>query len=395
MHGVILRRAREVRDVGIVRTVARQTDRLHGWRNRQAIAIGALACLLIAAGAVLAKDGPLPTTAGASAAAVAIGTTSATPVATPVPTAEPTPTLSATATATPTRVPMTTPNPRPWLASKPTGKGQVTQVDLTAPWSGGGTLDVTIYTPSGYDPKGSRLYPVLYEAPTGFGLWNSAAAVIVEIDAMIVYGSLPAAIVVFIDEGSPPISPAECVDSYGGVQKFETYISSTVVNYVDQNYRTIVDPRARAIMGMSEGGFCAPMLALRHPEIYSVSISFSGYYWAGATGRASARPYSNQADVNAHSPVLLAPQIPSDVRSGMYFIVIAHSAQAFYGPQATSFEGALRAAGYRYLAVNSPDGHSWTQVQHETPGALVAWGEQLASTGFWQAPPSPSAGRRF
>jgi enterochelin esterase-like enzyme len=351
-------------------------------RARQVIAIGALACLLTAIGVVLAKDSPLPTTAGAASTAVAFGRTSATPVATSVPTVEPTPTPSPTPTATPTRVPTATPSTRPWLASKPTGNGQVKRVDLTAPWSGGGTLDVTIYTPSGYDPKGSRLYPVLYEAPTGFGLWNSAVSVIVEIDAMIVYGSLPPAIVVFIDEGSPPISPSECVDSYGDVQKFETYISSTVVNYVDQNYRTIQDPKARAIMGMSEGGFCAPMLALRHPEIYSVSISFSGYYWAGAAGR-SARPYGSQADVDAHSPVLLAPQVQSEVRSRMYFIVVANSAQEFYGPQARNFEAALRAAGYRYLAINSPDGHSWTQVEHETPNALIAWGEQLALTGFW------------
>ena len=254
---------------------------------------------------------------------------------------------------------------------------------MPAPWSGGGTLDVTIYTPPGYDPTESRLYPVLYEAPSGFVLWNSATSAIVEIDAMIVYGSLPPAIVVFIDEDGPPISPSECVDSHDGIQRFETYISSTVVNYVDQNYRTIIDPRARAIMGMSEGGFCAAMLALRHPEIYSVSISFSGYFWAGANGRASARPYSSQADVNAHSPVLLAPQIPSEIRSRMYFIVIAHSAQPFFGLQATYFEKALGAAGYRYLAINSPDGHGWTEVTHETPNALIAWGEQLAMTGFW------------
>jgi enterochelin esterase-like enzyme len=256
---------------------------------------------------------------------------------------------------------------------------------MPAPWTGAGKLtsDVSIYTPPGYDPDGSLAYPVLYEAPTGLTLWSSSGAGVAQFDALIDSGAMPAAIVVFIDESNPPLSPSECVDSDNGQQWFESYISNKVVNYVDENYRTIVDPRARAIMGMSEGGFCSAMLALRHPEVYRFSISFSGYFWAGTPDKASARPYGNQADLDAHSPALLAPQIPVTVRSMMYFIVVANHGQEFFGPQALDFDAVLAADGYRYLAVNSPYGHGWDEVQLETPNALAVWGEQLVINGIW------------
>jgi S-formylglutathione hydrolase FrmB len=169
-----------------------------------------------------------------------------------------------------------------------------------------------------------------------------------------------------------------------GQQWFETYISKTVVQYVDQHYRTMNDPRARGVMGMSAGGFCAPMLTLRHPDVFSIAISFSGYFWAGGAGPNAERPFGGvPAEIQSHSPAVLAPQIPAEERSRLYFVIIADPAQDFYGPNAMSFDKILSTSGYKHLVVNSLYTHGWPQVRYESPGALQAWGAQLVVNGIW------------
>jgi len=310
-------------------------------------------------------------------------------------TATPTPTPTATISANPgaTDSPSPTPTPfitaapgtKPWLAWKPTGAGHVTTVNLPAPWTGGtkSTSDINIYTPPGYDSSGDRLYPVLYEAPTGLLLWNKGTGVVTALDDLIDTGAMPASIVVFIDSTGAPYGDTQCADAVNAPQWFERYISTTVVDWVDARYKTMKRPRARGIMGMSAGGFCAAMLALRHPDVFGISISFSGYYWAGAAGTGSALPFGNTAGLDAHSPALLAPQIPSKERSKMYFVVIADPGQQFYSQEAQAFEKILKTNGFPYLAVSSPYTHGWGQVRYETPGAMVDWGARLVVNGIW------------
>jgi hypothetical protein len=55
----------------------------------------------------------------------------------------------------------------PWLAWRPSGNGNVDIINMPAPWIGRSTTtELGIYTPPGYDPKESRQYPTLYEAPS-------------------------------------------------------------------------------------------------------------------------------------------------------------------------------------------------------------------------------------
>lgn len=292
---------------------------------------------------------------------------------------------SATPSPSPTPTITAAPGTKPWLAWKPSGVGKVYTINMPAPWVGGtkSTSDVSVYTPPGYDAAGTRRYPVLYEAPTGLALWGQSTGVVSALDRMIDSGAMPASIVVFIDSLGPPYPNTQCADFYDGRQWFETYISKTVVHYIDLHYRTIVDPRARGIMGMSAGGFCAPMLALRHPDVFRISISFSGYYWAGAAGASSATPFGGTAGLNAHSPALLAPQIPAEERSKLYFVLVADMSQQFYGPQAAAIAKILTADGYKYLAVPSLYTHGWRQVRYETPGTMQAWGARLVVNGIW------------
>jgi S-formylglutathione hydrolase FrmB len=323
-----------------------------------------------------------------------IAKASATPSPAPSPTASPSASV-APEQPTPMPSPLITaaPGTKPWLAWRPTGLGQVVPIDLPAPWKGGtkSTSEIDVYTPPGYDTSGDRRYPVLYEAPTGLALWGKGTSVVSTLDTMIDSGEMPATIVVFIDSLGSPYGDTQCADMYDGSQWFETYISQTVVEVVDKGFRTIADSRARGTMGMSAGGFCAPMLVLRHPDVFGISISFSGYFTAGASGPTAVKPFGDAAGIQSHSPIVLAGQTPDAYRATLYFVVIACQSQVlgacpkqeFYASHAYNFEKVLKADGFSYLNVNSPWTHGWGQVRNETPGALRAWGARLVVNGIW------------
>ena len=56
----------------------------------------------------------------------------------------------------------------------------------------------------------------------------------------------------------------------------ETYITKDVIAAVDDQLRTNVDPKQRGIGGLSMGGYCALNLGLKHPDLFSTVLDFSG-----------------------------------------------------------------------------------------------------------------------
>jgi len=58
--------------------------------------------------------------------------------------------------------------------------------------------------------------------------------------------------------------------------KYETYISSELVSYIDSHYATIRDRSKRAITGLSMGGHGALYLAFRHQDVFGACGSMSG-----------------------------------------------------------------------------------------------------------------------
>lgn len=58
--------------------------------------------------------------------------------------------------------------------------------------------------------------------------------------------------------------------------KYETYIASELIPYVDAHFATIKDRTGRAITGLSMGGHGALFLAFRHQDIFGAVGSMSG-----------------------------------------------------------------------------------------------------------------------
>ena len=281
---------------------------------------------------------------------------------------------------------------RPWLSSIPTGSGHVvSNIHLPAPWTGGSAnfATLSVYLPPGYDASAQR-YPVIYEVPWSFDYWDRSVHFPAMLDRLIDEGRIPPVIVAFVAHNGAPIPDTECVDSKDGRQQLETYMSSTVVSYLDQAYRTIPTSSARALFGFSGGGYCAPMLMLRHPDVFSSAISMSGYYQAGVRSSQTLnawRPFGGDPQmIAAYSPIGLLKSLPSVTRRQMLFVVSGDSTEPFYGPQYTMFTEALRQQSDLYRFIPTRLGHAWRAVRAALPAALEAVASRWVAAGVLTPP---------
>ena len=73
---------------------------------------------------------------------------------------------------------------------------------------------------------------------------------------------------------------------------YETYVAKELVSWIDDNYKTIPNRKARAITGLSMGGHGALYLAFRHQDVYGAGGSMSG--------GVDIRPFPNNWDMKKH-----------------------------------------------------------------------------------------------
>ena len=67
----------------------------------------------------------------------------------------------------------------------------------------------------------------------------------------------------------------ECSNSVFG--NAETYLVKDVPAFMQANFNAAIGKHSLAVAGLSAGGTCATMLALRNPKIFSTFASYSGY----------------------------------------------------------------------------------------------------------------------
>lgn len=72
--------------------------------------------------------------------------------------------------------------------------------------------------------------------------------------------------------------------------KYETYISSELVKWIDEHYKTVKSPVGRAITGVSMGGHGALYLAFKHQDVFGAAGSMSG--------GVDLRPFPNNWDIS-------------------------------------------------------------------------------------------------
>lgn len=140
---------------------------------------------------------------------------------------------------------------------------------------------VPVYLPPGYDDDPERRYPVIYMLAgyggTGPFLLNLRAwdeSLPQQLDRLITSGAMQPAIVVMPD----------CWTRYGGSQylnsaglgRYEDYLITEIVPFVDAHFRTLTGPAHRGVVGKSSGGYGALVQGMHHPEVFGAVACHSG-----------------------------------------------------------------------------------------------------------------------
>jgi len=156
--------------------------------------------------------------------------------------------------------------------------------------------DVLVYLPRGYDSQAAKKWPVFYYLH-GLGgnetNWVKQGKLDAAADAL----ALEAVVVMpdgddgFYVDSTSKIDYDQCMKDGTGLfmparepkdttcvraRNYETYISKDLVGWTDGHYHTIPTREARAIAGLSMGGFGAMSIGLRHADQFSAAASHSG-----------------------------------------------------------------------------------------------------------------------
>lgn len=138
-----------------------------------------------------------------------------------------------------------------------------------------GETGVRVLLPEGYEADPARRYPVLYllhgccAGKTGYRSWTDGFPLAGYTEG------LPL-IVVMPDSGPQ----AGYLDWYnggaGGTPMWETYHLGQLLPWIDENFRTVASRQARAVAGLSMGGYGAMEYATRAPDLFVAAASWSG-----------------------------------------------------------------------------------------------------------------------
>jgi len=135
----------------------------------------------------------------------------------------------------------------------------------------GDEVSYLIYLPPSYETAPDRRYPVIYWLHGLNGQQAASARLARRLDATSKAGEGPEVIVI----GVNGLRASMYCDSKDGKWPVESVIVHDLVSHVDATYRTIDNRGARAVEGMSMGGFGALHLGAKFPEVFGVVSSYA------------------------------------------------------------------------------------------------------------------------
>lgn len=137
-----------------------------------------------------------------------------------------------------------------------------------------------VYTPPSYESSRSA-YPTIYVIQGYCGtisMWHNRTPfrrTFPElVDALFARDDVPPALVVYVDAWTR-YGGSQYLDS-PAVGDYHTYLCEDVVRWVDEHYRTIAHPDARAITGKSSGGYGAMVTAMLRPDVFGALATHAG-----------------------------------------------------------------------------------------------------------------------
>lgn len=201
-----------------------------------------------------------------------------------------------------------------------------------------------VWTPAGYE-KSSAALPVLYLIHGGGdndASWPGVGAAGWILDNLLAEGRIVPMIVV-MPNGTIPSG-----DMMGEVPLFADDMVTSIIPFIEANYRVVADQAHRAMAGLSMGGMETIETAFHHPELFSHVWVLSSSFSPGKQ-----KEYVEQIGLNKMAPAL---------NSNFKALVFTQG-----GPADIAYRncqealGYLKAAGIKYdYMENAQAGHSWT-----------------------------------
>ena len=284
-----------------------------------------------------------------------------------------------------------------------------------------------VYLPPSYEASTQRRYPVAYYLHGMWGdewNWVHSGAIDRTLDSLVAAG-LPEMIVIMPDgddgwyttwnnlgnnaacrRSKPPGRPSETVDAYCVPwPKYDDYIARDLVARVDSVYRTIPSRSARAIAGLSMGGYGAISLALAYPDVFSAAASHSGVLSPLYTGphpyAAPPRYASTEAELRQNAgdlwPALVlafgrdttgwwprdpgrrAARYTSANRRRMPALMLDVGVADPYVDESRDFHATLERLGVTHAYAEWPGAHDWDYWRLHARESLRWIGGQIAS----------------
>ncbi len=129
-----------------------------------------------------------------------------------------------------------------------------------------------VMEPPSYRLDPERRFPVLYFLHDGFGNENvlKRHGIAANLFTMMKEGQLPEFLLVV-----PRGKKSWFVDSYDGKIRYGTFLAQDLIPHVDRTYRTLPASEARAVSGISMGGFGALRWALSQPGVFAAAGGLS------------------------------------------------------------------------------------------------------------------------
>lgn len=214
----------------------------------------------------------------------------------------------------------------------------------------GDDRDFYVYTPPGYDPQATQLYPVLYLLhgySAGADAWAAVGRANVILDNLIAEGKArPMIVVMPLGYGAPEIlsrnGPGFRDHSLveRNMDKFRDALFTEVMPRVEKDYRVLTDRNDRAIAGLSMGGAESLYVGLNALDRFAWVGSFS----AGGLGE----------DYEAEFP-----QLDSSANEQLHLLWIACGTEDhLIGPN-RKFRAWLTSKGIRHTDLETPGMHTW------------------------------------
>lgn len=240
------------------------------------------------------------------------------------------------------------------------GAGSVTEASIPGTTSGFPARDAFVYLPPAYltTPRAELPVVILMAGQPGSPRdWLDGGRLAAVLDAYAADNDGLAPVVVVVDDlGTGSANPA-CVDSPRG--KAQTYLTVDVPAWITSNLQVQPDSRNWAVAGLSNGGTCALILSVTHPDSFRTFVTISG-----EDDLTIGEHQQTVKELFAGSQTAWAAQDPVSIMGTQQFpdtagFVVGGSDDPYLG-QAQHVVTVAKAAGMSITFLELPGGHGWS-----------------------------------